>query len=145
MRTTATERDSMLAQKLKRHGVVVTEDDARILRRAELTLHRWAEQECGDCNDLASWAIEREDDSGRPFRCVYYHDGRSLRFPVPDREAGALRRVRAVCDRLGLVFYHQSDPRGCALYVAKPEAVKGCRVDECYPTRMVACAGGITR
>ena len=30
---------------------------------------------------------------------------------------GALRRVADVCERLGLHFYHQGDPRGCSLYV----------------------------
>ena len=28
------------------------------------------------------------------------------------------RRVAAVCARQGLHFYHQGDPRGCALYVS---------------------------
>ena len=41
------------------------------------------------------------------------------RTPIADREAGALRRVRAVCAANGLHFYHQGDPRGCALYVAR--------------------------
>ena len=48
--------------------------------------------------------------------------GRNRRYPVPDREAGALRRVREVCERNGLAFYHQTDPRGVALYVAARDA-----------------------
>ena len=37
---------------------------------------------------------------------------------VPDREKGALARVEALCKRLDLHYYHQTDPRGCALYVS---------------------------
>lgn len=93
--------------------------DANILRRAQLTLRRWAELECGDGNNYASWAIERDETTGKPFMCRYPHDGKMSRTPMADREAGALRRVAAVCERNGLHFYHQGDPRGCALYVAR--------------------------
>jgi hypothetical protein len=43
---------------------------------------------------------------------VYPHAGPSKRYPIADREAGALRRVAKVCAELGLHFYHQTDPRG---------------------------------
>ena len=92
---------------------------ANTLRRAELVLRRWAEQECGDGNDYASWSIERDETTDKPYRCFYPHTGTMTRTPIADREAGALRRVRAVCAANGLHFYHQGDPRGCALYVAR--------------------------
>jgi hypothetical protein len=38
---------------------------------------------------------------------------------IPDREKGALQRIAEICKRNGLHFYHQGDPRGCALYIAK--------------------------
>ena len=107
--------------------------DANTLRRAELVLHRWAEQECGDGNDYASWAIERDETTGKPFRCLYPHTSAATRTPIADREAGALRRVRMVCAAHGLSFYHQTDPRGCALYVAREPLT-----DSAY-TRGVAC------
>lgn len=91
---------------------------ARILRRAEMTLHRWAELECGDGHAY----IERDEKTGKP---RIYREGRYLSpndprqwSAIPDREAGALRRVEAVCKAAGLYYYHQTDPRGCALYVA---------------------------
>jgi len=149
-----------LLSRLANRGINVDFDVAHTLRRAELTLHRWAELECGDGNDCASWAIER-DESGKPFRHVYYHNPRgwqvwcladeseemvlatrrvfsvrsdaeayaatvaksrnpeiraknSSKYAVPDREKGALKRVQAT----GLHFYHQTDPRGAALYVS---------------------------
>ncbi len=116
-------------------GVALTFEDANDLRRAERTLHRWAEGECGDSNDRASWAIERDETTGKPYRCVYPHTGPMYRERIADREAGALRRVRAICERVGLHFYHQTDPRGCALYVAAVE-LEGRN----YSSNGVACA-----
>ena len=102
-----------------RTGVSLGFDDANTLRRAQLTLHRWAELECGDGNAYTSWAIERDEETGVPF--LVYHrftQPHPERVRIADREAGALRRVKDVCVRNGLHYYHQTDPRGCALYVA---------------------------
>lgn len=86
--------------------------EARTLRRAQLTLHRWAEEMCNG-------TIQRhEDEQDKPFR--HYQDGHTNErsYPIPDREAGALRRVEQVCKDCGLHYYHNTDPRGCALWVA---------------------------
>lgn len=109
-------QDSAVQQRLANRGVPASLDEARTLRKAEKTLHRWAEQECGDENDYASWAIERDETTGKPYLCIYPHAGKNRRTLIPDREAGALRRVATVCEALGAYFYHQGDPRGCALY-----------------------------
>ena len=99
--------------------IFISFDDANTLRRAEKVLQRWAELECGDGNGY----IQRDEKTGVP---MYYncrarftdpHDPRAW-HRIPDREAGALRRVKAVCERNGLHYYHQTDPRGCALYVS---------------------------
>lgn len=111
---TAHQATTILAQRLG-----IPYDAAWILRRAQMTLHRWAEMECGDGNDYASWTVERDDTTGQPFRCIYPHRGTATREPIADREAGALKRVAKVCAEYGLHFYHQTDPRGCALYVAR--------------------------
>ena len=108
-----------LHQALTRDGIDVTWDEANTLRRAELTLQRWAEQECGDSNDWRSYAIERDEDTGIPYNVSHVHaTGKTSRYRIPDREAGALRRVAAICKRVGAHFYRQTDPRGCALYVS---------------------------
>ena len=99
-------------------GVELTFEQAHVLRRAQKTLHRWAELECGDGNDYQSWAIERDETSGKPYMCIYPHQGKDRRYPVADREAGALRRIASVCKEAGLHYFHQTDPRGCALYIA---------------------------
>lgn len=92
---------------------------SRDLRRAQLTLHRWAELECG--TDTGHIEREGDDGTGRPYFVPDWRrrgPGGAVRRLVPDRERGALARVAAVCKAAGLHFYHQTDPRGCALYVA---------------------------
>ncbi len=111
-----------LIARLAHHGISLDFDSANTLRRAELTLQRWSELECGNGNDYGSWAIERDEHSEVPFM-VHHHymhgagQDSVSRTRIPDREAGALRRVAAICAANGLYFYHQGDPRGCALYV----------------------------
>ena len=111
-------KDQDVAIRLERAGIKATTADARILRRAERTLQSWAEWECGNGNDHASWSIERDEATGKPYKCIYPHKGAMRRYPVADRERGALRRVAEVCKRLGCHFYHQTDPRGAGLYVS---------------------------
>lgn len=120
-----------------------TYDEAVTLRRIEMTLNRWAGQECGDSNDRASWSIERDETSGKPFRCVHYHNrDKADRYPIADREAGALRRLRVILARHpGFAFYQQTDPRGCALYLIRPGDVpEGASVDSCYTNGLAICA-----
>jgi hypothetical protein len=92
-----------------------TADDYDTLRRAGLTLRRWYERECGDAYGNA---IERDDDTGIPYQTYDGANGTRKRYRIPDRERGALARVSAVCSRLGLYHYLQTDPRGGTLYVS---------------------------
>lgn len=135
---TAFHKNQLLAVKLLRILPEVCVDDANTLRRAQLTLHRWAEEECGDSNGGGSRAIERDEETGKPYVVRHWWgDGKAktitTRTLIPDREAGALRRVKEVCDRLGMYFYHQTDPRGCQLYVSNEPLT-----DQSY-TNGVAC------
>lgn len=114
---TARQATYELMHRFSNRGLNLSFDDANTLRRAQLTLHRWAELECGNGNDYGSWAIERDEDTGIPYMRTYPHDGKMRQHRIADREAGALRRVTEVCKRVGAYFYHQGDPRGCALYV----------------------------
>ena len=97
----------------------------RTLRRAQLTLHRWAEEMCNG-------TIQRADEGGYPFR--FNDRGEELYGPIPDRERGALARVEKVCKAAGLFYYHQTDPRGCALFVAA-EPLNS----QNYSTKGIAC------
>ena len=119
---TAREKDLELLNRLLRitdNDARITTDVARTLRRAALTLHRWGELECGDGNDYASWSIERDETTDLPYFCRYPHDSSKVfKHRIADREKGALRRIKQLCDNLGLHFYYQTDPRGWPLYVS---------------------------
>lgn len=119
-----------------------TIEEANTLRRAQLTLHRWAEMECGTRHKSGSYAedlsIERGED-GKPMMRRQWISSACPQWqeetrPIPDREAGALRRVAKVCQDAGLHFYHQTDPRGCALYVGTEPLT-----DQNYSTRGIPC------
>lgn len=139
-----------------------TYDESAALRRIEMTLQRWGEQECGDGNDHGSWSIERDETTGKPFR-VHHHylHGRGKdyvsRHAVADREAGALRRLGkivsdrntrnwigsgvAIKDSPGYVHaYHQNDPRGCALYLVTREQLRGDDINSVYNRGLAVCA-----
>lgn len=123
-----------IRRKLESRGIEATNEQVSILRCAEMTLHRWAEQECGDGNDYGSWCITRDETTGKPYREYHPNNGNTVtRTLIADREAGALKRIAKVCAEIGAQFYHQTDPRGCALYVYKADAVPaGSNIDSLY-------------
>lgn len=117
---TAAQDTYELMRDLEREGISMTFEDANTIRRAQLTLHRWAEQECGNSDQWKSWAIERDEVTDLPYMTVYPHtEAKTRRYRIPDRERGALRRVAAICARLGIYYYHQTDPRGSALRLSR--------------------------
>lgn len=111
---------------MERYGI--SYEDAAKLRRIEMTLSNWSEQECGSSESYdfgsVSWQIERDDETDKPFRVrhVTYRNGETkiYRERVADREAGALRRLQRIMAAYpDLTWYHQTDPRGCALYIIR--------------------------
>lgn len=130
-------------------GIVVgydfgkTRRDAEELRKISMTLRRWHDLECGDSNDYASWAIERDGDEpdSKPYMVRHSHcgDGRTTRTPIADRETGARKRLARIMARYpGLIAYVQGDPRGCALYILKPGDVPVGEDISCYYSRGLA-------
>ena len=101
--------------------------DAWALRRIAMALHRWHELECGTENG----AIERDDTTGKAY-CRDANTGK--RYPTPDRETGALKRLKAIMAKYPtLQAYVQGDPRGASLYILRPGDVPdGCDVDSYY-------------
>ncbi len=115
-----------------------TPAEAESLRRISMTLHRWSEHECNG-------VIERnEDDGNRPYWSSP-NTGRHYVCRVPDREAGALKRLQTIVDnrnhralmalaaagmpietaqelngRSAITSYVQGDPRGGTLYILRP-------------------------
>ena len=102
--------------------------DCGALRRVSMTLRRWFELECGTDNG----AIERDEKTGKPYFVNASGSGR--RYPVADREAGAMRRLaRVMAKAPDLKPYVQGDPRGAALYIIRPGDIPpGATVDSYY-------------
>jgi hypothetical protein len=101
--------------------------DAEALRRVAMTLHRWHELECG----TDTGAVERDEVSGK----TYWRNAMTdRRWPTPDRESGALKRLAAIMTRYPhLKAYVQGDPRGASLYILRPGDVpEGAEVDSYY-------------
>lgn len=114
-------------------------DDALALRRISMTLQRWFELECGDGNDWASWAIERDETSGKPYMVTYPHDGKERRSLIADRETGARKRLdRIMAKYPALVSYIQGDPRGASLYILSKSDLRPGDALDCVYTRGVA-------
>ena len=89
-------------------------DDAVALRRVALRLHRWHELECGSTYG----AIERDESTGK---CYFLHAMTGKRYPTPDRETPALKRLAKILAKYpALKSYIQGDPRGAALYIIRP-------------------------
>jgi len=116
-------------------------DEADALRRIEMTLHRWAEMECG----TDAGHIERDEKTGKPrffnarSRYATANDPRAWRS-IPDREKGALARLARILARHPrLVAYHQGDPRGCALYVLRKADVDGVDINAHYSKGWAVC------
>lgn len=130
---------SRLTDTLARMGFDPAERETLI--RIERTLARWGELECGDGNDFASWAIERDETTGKPFMVTHPHTGKSYRRAIPDRESGAKRRLAKLMEsRPHLIAYHQCDPRGCALYIVPALAVgPGESIDSVYTRGVAVC------
>lgn len=119
------------------YGISMT--DVAALRRIEMVLHRWAEKECGIDTPHGSYVIERDEKTGKPFGRFYSH-ATNNRYPVPDAETGALRRLAAVMERYpDLCAYHQTDPRGCALYILRKADVGSDRIDRVYARGVAVC------
>lgn len=116
-----------LIETLGNHGLSTRNVDT--LLRAEKTLHTWAEHECNG-------AIQRDDTTGKP--SWYNTDTGKRLYKTADREAGALRRIAAVLKNTSLELYHQTDPRGCALYLLRPGDVPKGKDTSAYYARGIA-------
>ena len=123
-----------LMQHLGARGISLSFDEANTLRRAELTLQRWAEGECGSSGMYNSWAIERDEKTEIPYMVIHPHKGKTHKYRIADREKGALKRLAAVMSNYpALSTYVQGDPRGASLYVIRPGDVPdGGAVDSYY-------------
>ena len=139
MRTTAKERGEVMHRLgrigIGEHDVQALRRIAMTLRRIAMTLHRWHELECGDATEWASFGIERDEGTGKPYMVThpYKANAKVTRRAVPDCEQGALKRLGAIMAKYpDLTPYVQGDPRGAALYILRPEDIRDSGIDSCY-------------
>jgi hypothetical protein len=103
-----------------------TTEEANKLRRINSTLQRWHELECG----IDSGCVERDEQTGK----TYWRNRNTGKLsPFPDRETGALNRLAAIIHARNirqtlqestlLTTYIQTDPRGAALYILRPNDI----------------------
>ena len=92
-----------------------------LFRRKSMALRRWFERECGDSNNSASWCIERDENTEKPYLVTYCNSGKTYKTAIPDIEKGARKAIERHCKELGLFFYIQTDCRGLALYLSREE------------------------
>ena len=105
------ERRAKMFRALEMNGI--TYDDAHALRRVSMTLNRWHELECG----AEFGHVERDEVTGK----TYSVNNSGRKFPTPDRETGALKRLAKIMAAYpALSAYVQGDPRGAALYILRP-------------------------
>jgi len=128
------ERRNMLALFNALSGMGFSDAEIEALRRIEMTLQRWGEQECGD----ERGAIERDEATGKPY---WLNANTGRRFPVPDRERGALKRLgKIMADYPDFLAYHQTDCRGCNLYILrKSQVAAGESVESVYNRGVAVC------
>lgn len=107
------ERRAHLERSLMMLGFNVPQVEA--LRKASNTLQRWYENECNG-------VIQRDEVSEIPYRHNTY-TGEKL-YKVADLETGARKRIDAIVGTVpSLSVYIQTDPRGAALYIIRPDDV----------------------
>ncbi len=114
-----------MLSRLERAGI--SYHDALALRRISMTLHRWHEMECGVDNGC----IERDETTNKAY---WLNSNTMRRYPIADRETGALRRLKALAAKYpDFTAYVQGDPRGASLYmVPKRYLAHGQDINSCY-------------
>lgn len=123
MKTTDKERGKVM-HRLAQLGVGYYQSEQ--LRRIALTLHSWFERECGTDNGC----IERDETTGKTY---WLNAMTGNRFPIPDRETGAKKRLAKVMAELPeLTAYIQGDCRGASLYILRKADVNGHSIDQVY-------------
>jgi hypothetical protein len=110
-----------------------TDQETAQMRRISNTLQNWFELECGNNQGF----VERDPETEKPY---FVREGRANtpanRRPIPDRETGARRRLAAImASHPHLQTYIQTDPRGAALYILRPDDVPAGKDPAAYYSR----------
>lgn len=114
---------STMNKRLREFGL--SEKDIRVIRGISRGLTYWDEALCG----TEDYTIEQKED-GTFWKTVYKT---GWHFPVEDYSMRAVKRLdKLFAKHPDLTWYHQTDSRGCALYVLKKADIEGKDIDQVY-------------
>ena len=113
-------------------GYGIAEWDVDALIRIERALSRWATRECNGEVEIGA--------DGKAYGVRRSDKGPEARWRVPNVRKCALRNLEKIMEQYPLLgVYLQPDPRGCALYVYRKDALKGgADISSCYSSVGVA-------
>ena len=117
--------------------------DLQPLRRISMTLRRWFELECGTGTDSVSESVEHDEQTDKPYKRIQYMGAGNKwidkLYPIADKEKGAIKRLDVFRAKYpALVFYVQTDPRGCALYAVPVSSIREGEDVACIYNRGIA-------
>jgi len=142
MKQTKKQQTSRFFNLMSENGFTYNETTA--LLKAERALRKWGELECGTGDGNRSVHVFRDEETGKPFYRVEYRVGNEWKErvqPKRDTEKAALAKVDAImAGKTGFRAYHQTDPRGCALYIIRPGDIEaGENVHALYNRGIALC------
>ena len=113
------------------------------LLSVERGLQRWHELECGTGDNRVSVSVERDEQTGKPFKRVQFQSRSGWidrKTPCRDMEKSHLARLARVMEGKAVRAYVQGDPRGCALYILrKGDVPQGADVNAYYSRGIAVC------
>ena len=110
-------------QFLSEQGIMLSLPDARNLRSAAVTLHRWDQRKNGFLTkypEKASVTLIRDEHTNIPYFAIHPFSGPDTIYErVEDRERAAEVLIQNICNRYRLHFFRQTDPNECPLYLGR--------------------------
>ena len=101
--------------RLSRHGMFP--EDVFKLIQCSRQMNRWGTAHCnGD--------VQTDEDTGKIYRYWGVGDKPPQLVSIPDRGKAILARASKIARAHHLYVYHQSDPRGCSLYLLRRKDMK---------------------
>ena len=121
-----------------------THDETSSLLRIEKGLNRWHTLECGTGTDKRSESVERDEATGKPFVRIQYRtqsgEWRETKSACRDMEKSNLAMLASIMEGKSVRGYVQTDPRGCSLYIIRPNDVpEGKDVNAFYSRGIAVC------
>lgn len=110
-------------QFLSHQGIMLSLPDARNLRSAAVTLHRWDQRKCGFITkypETSSVTLIRDEQTKIPYFLIHpFSRPDTIYERVEDRERAAEVLIQNICERYRLHFFRQTDPNESPFYLGR--------------------------